>query len=59
MPYVMQWSEDCKHFRELLMLDPEPRDIYHCPEYRLYEICIPLDNKPIRPYRIQSLMDIS
>ena len=37
------------------MLDPEPSDMYHCPAYCSFEIHIPLLNKSIGSYQIQSL----
>ena len=34
---------------ELLMFDPEPRDMYHCHLYLFVDICISLVNEPIGP----------
>ena len=34
-------------FRELLVLDPESRDVSNCHPYQFLEICIPLCNNPI------------
>ncbi len=39
----------------ITMVHPETRNMYHCPAYHFYEICIPLVNEPIRFYQIQSL----
>ncbi len=41
------------------MFDPESWDMYHCHPYLFIEICIPLENKPIRSFWIQHLKKVS
>ncbi len=55
MPSYRQWSENCNNVRGLLVLDPEPKDMYRCHPYRFTEICKPPVNKPIRSYQIHHL----
>ncbi len=54
IPY-RQWSENCNNFRGLLVLDPEPKDMYHCHPYHFLEIYKPPVNEPIGSYQIQHL----
>ncbi len=44
-PSVKEWSENCRNFRELSMLDPEPREVYNCHLCCFSDICIPLKNE--------------
>ncbi len=37
------------------MLDPEPKDMYHCHPYHFMEICKPPVNEPIGSYQIHHL----
>ncbi len=47
---------DGNNFRGLLVLDPEPKDMYRCHLYHFLEIYKALVNAPIRSYQIQHLM---
>ncbi len=42
----------------MLVLDPEPKDMYCCHPYHFMEICKPPVNKPIRSYQIHHLNSI-
>ncbi len=41
--------------RVLLLLDPEPKDMYRCLPYHFMEICKPPVNEPIGSYQIHHL----
>ncbi len=43
------------NFRGLLVLDPEPKDMYRCHPYHFMEICKPPVNEPIGSYQIHHL----
>ncbi len=46
---------DYHNFRGLLVLDPEPKEMYHCHPYHFMEICKPPVNEPIGSYQIHHL----
>ncbi len=42
----------------LLVLYPEPKDMYHCHTYHFMEICKPPFNEPIGSYQIHHLKGV-
>ncbi len=43
------------NFRGISVLDPEPKDMYHCHPYHFSDIYKPPVNEPIGSYQIQHL----
>ncbi len=57
-PSYRQWSESCNNFRELSVLDPESKDMYHCHPHHFLEIFKNQVNEPIGSYQIQHLKEL-
>ncbi len=53
-----QWSESCNNFRELSVLDPESKDMYHCHPHHFWKFSKLRLTSPSGPIRYSILMNI-
>ncbi len=54
-PSYRQWSEGCNNFREISVLDPESKDMYHCHPDHFFEISKLRLTSPSGPIRYSIL----